>query len=292
MTARMKRLLPAILVVLLLVAALMLIHAWRKLSELEGEVAQLRAEHPKPLPKQSSRKAVAAADTPGTTTGVAQQPAEPAQEKDHKNAANDMLMGAGAKEIASRSAARLTLLRDRLKLRPEQMAELEKAAAARSAALLAAFERIRNNKARPPDMGLFMDWSLGRFDLPVKPLLDAEQVEQFAGLEAAQRTSRIEGLVNIEMLELQGQPALHLTPEQKDQVFAALSGVNAAEDALGEAYYADDGRFADRIDDSLNRRREALQSVLDAAQWQSYGAVLDEDRALIMRMFGGDKAAK
>src|SRR5262245_38903595 len=93
-----------------------------------------------------------------------------------------------------------------------------------------------------------------------------------------ERASRVEGTVNMELLELQSQGSLHLTPEQKDQVFNALSGIVADEDAFGAAYFVDDGRFMNRIDDSLARRRAALAAVLDESMMQSYDKMLAQDR--------------
>jgi hypothetical protein len=76
-----------------------------------------------------------------------------------------------------------------------------------------------------------------------------------------------------------------LNPGQKDKVFEALTGILSAEDALGDNYYTDDTQFPARIDASLARRREALQSILDASQLENYDRVLQEDRASVLKSF-------
>lgn len=277
----MKRVLPIVLTVLLFATLAVLYHSLHKIAGLEDELADVRKSR-----KAPARRAPQSAAIPAVPDSTA-LPAKPAAEATEKksDAGPDIFMGAGAKEIAARSTARLAFLQQRLRLRPDQAAALQKAAAAHDAALLAAFTRIRENKATPPDLGVIMDWTLGTDGLPVESLLDADQAAAFAEIAAAERTGRVEGTVNIELLEIQSLGTLNLTAEQKDAAFAALSGIVAAEDALGPAYYADDGQFMTRIDESLARRRDAMQSVLDATQLNSYRAMLDEDRGQIRDMF-------
>jgi hypothetical protein len=291
----MKRHLPAVLAVLvtgLLVYEHFFVRRERneRIAELEAELAALKdkARTDKTLASKSPGRArgtdaaapvepvPAAGETPGTSA-----------KQDEKPDALDILMGAGPKEVAARTEARLQLLRDRLKLRQDQEEGLKKLGDAHNAAVLAAFERIRQGKGTPPDMGIMIDWSLGGTPLDMTPLLDAEQEELYTDFGAKEQAGRVEGMVNMELLELQSQGSLHLTPEQKDQVFAALTDIVAEEDAAGAAYYVDDGNFMERIDASLQRRREALQAVLDASQMQSYNRMLEEDRGLIVSMFPG-----
>lgn len=294
----MTRFLPAALAILLIVAVAMWYHSRRTIADLEREVAQLRAKAEKEARGNAERKATGAKTTPtvaaaGTGAGEkagAGDTSRDRMEKSGEGSGADLLMGAGKKEIAARSAARVKLLRERLKLRPDQEAALTKAAEGRDAAIAAAFERIRQNKGTPPDLGVMMDWMLGNSNLPVEGLLDAEQTATYAGMEEADRTSRIEGMVSMELLELQSQGGMHLTPEQKDQVFAALSGIVGKEDTLGTAYYEDDGNFMARIDESLAQRREALQGLLDADQAAAYERMLEEDRGQIVTLFGGGTA--
>lgn len=216
--------------------------------------------------------------TPAATVSAAVPP-PPAE------SGTDLLMGAGEKDIAARLTARLAQLREHLKLRADQEPALQKAAAARSATLLAAFERIRQNKATPPDMGLLAEWMLGAMPLDLDAVLDAGQSAAWREFQSAERTGRIESMTNMELVEIQSQGALHLTPEQKDAAFAALSAIIADEDAAGPAYYADDGQFTARVHASLQRRREAMQSVLNAAQQAEYSRMLDEDAVQVLTMF-------
>jgi hypothetical protein len=162
---------------------------------------------------------------------------------------------------------------------------LEKPVEEYSERVKAAFERMGKDAARPPDFGILMDWTSGRFDLPVKDLLDADQAKLFKDFDAEDRSNRIENLVNAELAELHGQGTIQLSAEQKDKVFAALTGILAAEDEMGDAYFADDAGFNARIDESLARRREALKSIFDASQLEAYERVLEEDRATIKKTF-------
>jgi hypothetical protein len=50
-------------------------------------------------------------------------------------------------------------------------------------------------------------------------------------------------------------------------------------------YYADDGRFTERMQSSIQSRREAMQAVLNEAQRAEYSRMLDEDFAQVMALF-------
>jgi hypothetical protein len=281
----MKRLLHAALALLFIGAAWFLFTSRQRISELEDEVAQLKSKRDRPAPKVMPSGAAAMKPEPGGAA-VNGNSSPPVAEQQQENP-TDLLMGAGREEVLARSDARIALLRDRFKLAPQQEAALRTAAAARNEQLLAAFERIRAGKATPPDLGLLMDWMLGNFPLPVDDLLEAGQADAYAEFAATERTSRIESMASMELMEMQSQGALHLTTEQKDKAFAALSSIIADEDAMGAAYYADDGRFMERIDQSLDRRREAIRAVLDAAQLEHYNRMLMEDRKQYSDMVGG-----
>ncbi|HWB02579.1 MAG TPA: hypothetical protein VG796_06100 [Verrucomicrobiales bacterium] len=294
----MKRPLPVIAAALLAVALVLLVLAWREIGSLREEVAALKKGQAAAKPPSSSRFGPA---TSKTEVAASSKPkaadksrVEPAEEKD-KDSMSGMaaLVGAGKGQIEKRRKARVALLTQRLKLRPEQTAALEKHAETYSEKVKAAFERMGKDAARPPDLGILMDWTSGRFDLPIKDLLDTEQAKLFSDFDAEDRSNRIENLVNAELAELHGQGTIQLSPEQKDKVFEALTGILAAEDAMGDAYFADDAGFSARIDESLARRREALKSIFDASQLQDYVRVLEEDRALIKGTFpSSHEAAK
>ena len=283
----MKRSLPVVLAILLIAAMIMLVLAWREIGSLREELAIIKKE-------RATFATPANAKPPSAPKPVvsAKEPVVVAEPDKKPEGGVDLLMGAGKEEVRRRSDARLALLRDRLKLSPAQMAALEKAAATRIDSVLAAFERMKNNTARPPDFGVVMDWTAGRVELPVAELLDADQAALFADFDHGERASRIENLVGIEMMEINSQGALNLTPEQKDQVFARLSEINTSEEALGAAYYTDDAAFNARIAESLRLRREALAPILDAAQAAQYERMLEDDRVLIEKTFqpeGGPK---
>jgi RNA polymerase sigma factor (sigma-70 family) len=275
----------------LLLAAIPLGLQWRENSrlsrELDDAAARLTAMERRLLALAGQKPSAAATTTsvrPRTVAeaGTVQKTSPP---DDAAPSAADFLMGAGEKEVATRMTARLKLLRERLQLRPDQEPALQKASEACNAAVLAAFERIRQNKATPPDMGILSDWSLGTMPLSIEPLLDAGQAAAFRELENGDRTGRVEGMTNMELVEMQSQGALQLTPEQKDAAFATLSAIITEEDAAGPAYYADDGQFTARVQASIQRRREAMQPVLDAAQQAEYSRMLDEDFAQVLKLF-------
>jgi hypothetical protein len=294
----MKRQLPVIAAALLAVALVLLVLAWREIGSLREEIVELKKGQAAAKPPPSSRFGPAASKTEVAASSkpktADKTEAEPAEEKD-KDSMSGMaaLVGAGKGQIEKRRKARVALLTQRLKLRPEQVAALEKHAESYSEKVKAAFERMGKDAARPPDLGILMDWTSGRFDLPIKDLLDTEQAKLFSDFDAEDRSNRIENLVNAELAELHGQGTIQLSPEQKDKVFEALTGILAAEDAMGDAYFADDAGFSARIDESLARRREALKSIFDASQLQDYVRVLEEDRALIKGTFpSSHEAAK
>jgi hypothetical protein len=281
----MKRLLPAVAVLLLAGTVTLLILLWREVDGLRAEVAELKKDRG----SQRSRLTMPAGESGSAkkSPGPEKAAAPRTSKEEEKSAAGvaEFLMGGGKDQIEKRSAGRLALLKQRLNLRPEQLVALEKHIAAHNACVAATFDHLNDNTGRPPDMGVFIDWVSGRFDLPVKSLLDADQAKLFEGFEAEDRANRIENMVNMELVELHGDGAVQLTSEQKDKVFAALTGILTEEDDRGAAYFADDGRFSARIDESLARRREALQSILDASQMESYIRVLDGDRASVKEMF-------
>jgi hypothetical protein len=283
----MKRALPAVAGLLLAVSLLLLTLAWREIGTLRDEVAELRKEREvRKLQAFPAKDAVVTKFRNSSNEAKKDPPEDKDARKDKDSSSGlDLLMGAGKSQIEKRKGARIALLTQRLNLRPDQLKGLEKHASEYSEKVAAAFERMNNNTARPPDMGVLSDWMSGRFDLPVKDLLDAEQTKQFAKFDAEDRANRIENLVNMELTELHGQGSIQLSSEQKDKLFEALTGILSAEDAMGDAYYTDDAGFSARLDASLARRREALQAILDASQLENYDRVLAEDRATIMKTF-------
>ncbi len=280
----MKRILPSAAVLLLAATVVLLIVLWREVDTLRAEVAELKKDRG----AQSTRFSMPSGESGSPKKSVAQEKVTPpgmGNGEEKKEGVAEFLMGGGKEQIGKRSAGRLALLKQRLKLRPEQLAALEKHVAEHNARVAATFDHLNDNTGRPPDMGVFIDWVSGRFDLPVKELLDADQAKLFEGFEAEDRANRIENLVNLELVELHGEGTVQLTSEQKDKAFAALTGILADEDDRGAAYFADDGKFSARVDESLARRRDALQAILDASQMESYNGVLDGDRASVKEMF-------
>jgi hypothetical protein len=283
----MNRALPAVAGLLLAVTVVLLFLAWREIGDLREEVAQLRNEREARKMQPFSVREAALAGT-GSKKSPDKKPEDSAGDKeDEKEGASGMelLLGAGKAQLAKRQGARLSLLTQRLNLRPEQLKTLEKRAEKYSEEVAATFKRMENEKARPPDLGVLIDWTSGRFNVPVKDLLDTEQAKLFSGFDAEDRANRIENLVNMELSELHGQGTINLTPEQKDKAFEALTAITTTEDAMGDAYYFDDAGYAGRIEDSLARRREALKAIFDATQLENYDRVLQEDRETIFKTF-------
>jgi hypothetical protein len=278
----MKRLPPAAVGLLLTVAVALLIFAWREVGALQEEMTSLKKEREGRSPPPDGLT-----DRPRKISGVLHKRKSANEDEDDEDSRNrmELLKGAGKEQIERRSSTRLALLKQRLHLRPDQMAILENHAAEHNARLAATFERLKNKTAQPPDMGLFIDWISGRFDLPVKDLLDPEQAKLFTGFDAEDRSNRIETLVNMEITELQNESAIPMSREQKDKAYAALTRILTAEDDLGDAYFTDDGQFNARVDASLIRRSEALRGILDATQMEDYVRVLEEQRVSVTDWF-------
>jgi hypothetical protein len=219
-------------------------------------------------------------DTPAAE--VAEATAAP----DPKKAFSDMVLKIGQAQLKGQIEGRLGVLRDRLQLSPEQEAAIKAVLDAESAEATAALDRLMEGRGTPGDFGRLSRLQRGQLPDGVEKALIGPQLEQYAAFKEQERVSSVENRANMELAGL--VTAGGLTPEQKDQAFAALGGMLMAEDATDFDSMKDVSEVRTYVDEATARRLELMEPILTEPQLQMYRQQVDLGRQVISKLLPTD----
>jgi hypothetical protein len=191
----------------------------------------------------------------------------------------DMIKRIGTSQVQGQLDAKVAAVKDRLKLTPAQEARLQEMVKADSAEMARALERFVDGEGGPGDFGKLARLQRGDLPAEVESMLTAEQRPLYAEFQAEEKANRIEMKANAELIGLQA--AGGLTPEQKDQAFAVLSGFAADEDDVDFESMKDGEAVLGFVDDAIGRRVEAMKPILSGPQMDIYQRQIEMQRQMM-----------
>jgi RNA polymerase sigma factor (sigma-70 family) len=156
---------------------------------------------------------------------------------------------------------KLAVLRQRLALTPEQETKIVKALEYGQSKMKISPPNVIVTKATPEDQKKMED--------TISASLTADQQKEYESFRAEEKANALEAVANRELSRLQSMTTL--SPEQKDQAFAAFSEIAARESNLP---VLDPGKDADAIMEAVEARwaarQEALSAILTPEQMAIY----------------------
>jgi hypothetical protein len=288
----MKHRLPIILLSLLSAASLgTAAYLWNTQRSLTAENAALRARFvsietstPAPPPKLAATATPDAQDVPPAPGEADRPPAPTAEEAARRKEFETRMTALREKESLTRRQAKISLLKSRLNLSPEQeqMATdaLQKANDLR--------QSLRNGftPGQAPDFAkmqqAFKSDAVAAAE--IREQLSPEQQVEFDRVREEERADRAEEQTNRQLSEW--QQYLKMSPEQKDTVFQALSEMALTNDPETQPDAKDFEEVQQRMEASQKLQREALAQILDETQMAVYDD-LNTSRRETFGDFGG-----
>jgi RNA polymerase sigma factor (sigma-70 family) len=182
------------------------------------------------------------------------EPSGPAMEKGRAMRDFDALNGKKLKE-------KLAVLRTRLSLTPEQENRIAKALEYGKSNMEISPPNVLVRKATPEDLQKMEDG--------ITAALTADQQREYASFREEEKANALEAVANRELSRLQSMT--NLSPEQKDQAFAAFSEIASRESNLP---MLDPDKNAEAIKEAVEARwaarQEALSAILTPEQMAIY----------------------
>ena len=219
---------------------------------------------------------VAVSDQPIPGTNPAPPPADPKAEEFRKKMDDQR-----QKESDTRFQAKVTLLKTRLNLTPEQ--ETMAAAALQKARDLRKSLRESGKPGEPPDFAkmqqMFRSDSVAADE--IRAQLSPEQQLEHDKVRQEERADRAEEQTNRQLGEW--QQYLKMSPEQKDAVFQVLSAQALQNDPELQPDAKDWDDVKQRMEAQQAAQRDSLSTVLDETQIKAFDEINEGRRNL----FGG-----
>lgn len=232
----------------------------------------------------TTQDALAAALADRAPSGNTESP--PDAQPTPRQAFSDMVLRIGQAQLTGRLDGRLGVLKERLGLTTAQEASVKQILDEESAAAGAALERLMAGRGTPSDFGRLARGQRGELPPAVAGVLTEAQKPEYAAFQDQERVSGIENRVAMELSGLMG--AGGLTPEQKDQAFAGLSGLLTAEDATDFDAMKDGSDVRAHVDEATARRFEVMEPILTEPQRQIYRRQVEMGRELIAKLLPAD----
>jgi hypothetical protein len=262
---------------------------WNAQRTLVAENASLRARFvttpdatppaPPKLTAGAAKKEAPAEAAPAA--GDRPQPTRTPEEEARRKEFETRMGALREKESQTRRVAKLSLLKTRLKLSPEQ--EEKAAAALQKAHDLRQAAREGFKPGEPPDFAkmqqMMKSESLAAEEIRAE--LTPEQQSEFDVVRQEERADRAEEQTNRQISEW--QQYLKMSAEQKDAVFQVLSEQAMANDPEVQPDAKDFEEVRARMEASQAAQRESLAQVLDEAQM----AIFDDLNTTRRETFGG-----
>lgn len=272
----MKRSLPLLILSLISAGSLgAAAYFWNAQRTLASENATLRARFlttpdsgPAAPPKLTSSGPKEEATPPdGREPGSPSQTAQTEEEK-RREEFRARMESMREKESLARQQAKITLLKSRLKLTPEQ--ETAAAAALQKARDLRRQARENFRPGQQPDFKemqkMFRSEITAREE--INALLTPEQQQEYATVIQEEKTERAEEQSNRQLSEW--QQYLKMDDAQKDAVFAILSQQAMQNDPEAQPEASSFDEVRERMESAQEAMRAELATVLDEAQLATY----------------------
>ncbi|MGI8603806.1 MAG: hypothetical protein ACR2OZ_12530 [Verrucomicrobiales bacterium] len=254
-----------------------------QLEEAQHAMARARAETAALRQELQATQAAAAKPSEPSPAGPEPVPAPASSEKEGESKKfGEMIKAVGQSQTKAQMDAKIARLKERLKLTPEQEANLTNVITERTAEMWKSLERMFEGNGEPADFGKLVRLQLGTLPEEVEGLLTAEQKIEYDHFKQEERGNRIEMRASAELLGLQG--AGGLTPDQKDQAFAQLSEFAATEEDVdwNKIQSADEVRTF--FDQSIAKRLDGMRSILTEPQMKTYESQMQMQRDVITRL--------
>jgi|GEM_PF-3262567 len=246
-------------------------------SAAQRQVAVLRQEL---AAAQAALSEAQAAPAPEPAAGAGDDP------DGKKQAFSDMILKIGQAQLTGQLEGKLGVLKERLNLTPEQEVELKKILDGESAEVARALDRLMTGKGSPGDFGRLARVQRGQLPEGVAVGLTAAQQLEYAVFQEQEKITSVENRVNLELSGLITSGGL--TPEQKDQAFAGLSEMVAADDAADFEAMQGAAEVRAFMDGAMERRMETMRGILTEPQLQVYRQQVESGRQVFSRLMPVD----
>lgn len=196
----------------------------------------------------------------------------------------------GLARMKSQWDARMSALKQRLKLTPEQEEALKKAAVEEVAALEGTLQRFAARQAGLEDLARLARVERGDAPAPVEALFSPEQQSDYAAWREEERGRLIEAKAHAELAGMQKVEGL--TPEQRSQAMGALRGLIQQEAAIDFMAMADPAAARARMREALTKRADLLGGILTEPQMTAYRQQVEAQRRFISQLLPPTPASK
>jgi len=191
------------------------------------------------------------------------------------NQISQAMQGMMQAAIKNQIEGKLSLMKSRLNLTPEQEASIRALLEKQMGAGVEMAQKMMAGDASMEELAAAQQAQVTP-DQKIEDLLTPEQLPLYEALQGEERQNQARLVANAEMLQMQG--ALGLTQEQQDQVFQVL--YQQTEQQLNPETFRDATTpFSFR--DTLDRKIEALRPVLNPGQLQRYREMQEQQLKLI-----------
>lgn len=251
--------------VLVIAATAPIVYQQQRIAALEEEVQSLQQ---RPLISASKKTPVAAAmEESGLTRTISAKRQDSPDSTSPKNpgtSASIAIQGGSqdyAAQIRGQVKEKVAALRKRLSLTPEQEPEIAKALAYGQAKTKIIDNDVKVIRASSDDKRKMED--------AIRAALTASQQKEYETFRAEEKANAVEAIANRELSRLQSMATL--SPEQKDQAFAAFTEI-ATKESMEDL--PEPGGNAKTTKNMLNdrwaARQEALSAILTPEQMANY----------------------
>lgn len=194
---------------------------------------------------------------------------------DGTNQISQAMQGMMQAALKNQIEGKLSLMKSRLNLTPEQEASIRALLEKQMGAGVEMAQKMMAGETSMEDLAAAQQAQLTP-DQKLEDLLTPEQLPLYESLQVEERQNQARLVANAEMLQMQN--TLGLTQEQQDQVFQVL--YQQTEQQLNpETFRNTTTAFSFR--DTLDRKVEALRPVLNPGQLQRYREMQEQQLKLI-----------
>jgi hypothetical protein len=260
--------------------------AVRRLAEANESLSRTQAEAD--TLRKELRDAHSAIEAAAKTT-VAAAPATPqadaASGSEGARQFAEMIKSIGQSQMKAQIEAKVTQLRERLKLTPDQDARLKELVTARTEEMSKALLNMVDGKGEAGDFAKVVRFQRGDLPAEIVNLFTPAQQAEYAQFQQDDRANRIEMRANAELLGLQA--AGGLSGEQKDAAFGKLSELAAAEEDINVDALTTPDEIRTFVNDAITNRLDAMRPLLTDPQMQSYESQVEMHRQMMSKLMPG-----
>ncbi len=182
---------------------------------------------------------------------------------------------------------KVTALKSRLKLGDDQVAAIQDIMDKQSQLQADMMDKMFSGKMSKDELQKAMKDQGGTpadLDKQMQSILTPDQYASYQTYQNDEKKSAAEAGANAELMQIQS--SLQLTDDQKDKVFNAIYQQYSQQMGV-------DGATASTasIDDQMEAKKAALQSVLTPEQFDGYSKFVDSQKQMINALTGGKNAA-